>query len=124
MFFIITGIQHLASPEWFEPIVPALLGDPTLWVLASGAIEMILGVTLILPRTRRRAGLAMALFLIVLYSANLNMWINDIPVGDVRLTTRGNILRGIAQLCMILLALWVGDWIPISRNLRVLEEDE
>ncbi len=39
------------------------------------------------------------------------MWINDIAIGGTKLSTLGHIVRGFAQLLMIGVALWVGDWI-------------
>ena len=53
IFFINVGIGHFVEPEWFEPIVPDILGDPTFWVLITGAMEVALGVGLIVPQTRK-----------------------------------------------------------------------
>ena len=49
LFFINVGIGHFIEPEWFEPIVPKILGDPTFWVLITGAIEIAVGIGLIIP---------------------------------------------------------------------------
>ena len=72
IFFINVGIGHFVDPEWFEPIVPTILGDPTFWVLVTGGMEIGLGLGLIIPKTRRFTGMLMALFLVAIYSANLN----------------------------------------------------
>ena len=115
LFFINVGIGHFLEPEWFEPIVPKILGDPTFWVLITGAIEIAVGVGLIIPKTRKYSGLLMTLFLIVVYWANLNMWVNDVPLEGKTFATIWHILRLIGQLLMITVALWVGGWIP-KRN--------
>lgn len=115
LMFVNVGIQHWLDPEWFEPIVPDILGNARFLVLFSGVVEIGLGLALLLPSTRRNAGMAMAALLVVLYSANLNMWINDIPVGEIQLSTSGHILRALAQAAMIAIALWVGDWIPFTK---------
>ena len=112
IFFINVGIGHFIDPEWFEPIVPTILGDPTFWVLITGAMEIALGIGLIIPKTRKYSGLLMALFLIAVYWANLNMWINDVPLEGETFATIWHILRLIGQLLMIAIALWVGEWIP------------
>ena len=55
--FVIIGIGHFRNPEWFEPIVPDLLGAPRFWVLVSGVFEILLGVLVFFPRTRRIASI-------------------------------------------------------------------
>ena len=112
IFFINVGIGHFIEPEWFEPIVPAILGDPTFWVLLTGAMEIALGIGIIIPQSRKYSGLLMALFLIAIYWANLNMWVNDVPLEGKTFATIWHILRLLAQVVMIIVALWVGGWIP------------
>ena len=117
VFFINVGIGHFIDPSWFEPIVPAILGDPTFWVLVTGAMEIGLGLGLIIPRTRKYAGLLMALFLVAVYWANLNMWLNDVPLEGNTFEDKWHILRLIAQFLMIVVALWVGDWLKRKKNI-------
>ena len=116
LFFINVGVGHFIDPEWFEPIVPAILGDPTFWVLASGLVEIIIGIGLIIPATRRWTGMSMACFLVILYWANLNMWVNDIELNGTHFADKWHILRALAQALMITIALWVGDWLPFKQN--------
>lgn len=111
IFFINVGIAHFQDPKWFEPIVPAILGYPTFWVLVTGGMEIGLGLGLIIPKTRKYSSLLMALFLVAIYSANLNMWINDVPLEGKTFATIWHILRLIGQFIMIVMALWVGGWI-------------
>ena len=73
LFFIRVGILHFTSPNWFAPIVPDILGDPLFWVYASGAAEILLGVGLLAPPTRRPSALATAAFLILTCVA-LSTW--------------------------------------------------
>jgi len=115
LFFINVGINHFIDPEWFEPIVPTIIGDPTFWVIASGIVEVMLGIGLIIPVTRRWTGLLMAGFLVILYWANLNMWINEIELDGKIFATKWHILRAFAQLVMIIIALGVGNWIPYQK---------
>ena len=112
LFFVNVGIAHFTNTEWFEPIVPEVLGDPTFWVQITGIMEIALGLGLIIPLTRRYSSLFMALFLVTVYWANLNMWINDIPLDDNTFAPIWHILRLLGQLVMIVIALWVGEWLP------------
>ena len=112
LFFVNVGIAHFTDTKWFEPIVPEALGDPTFWVLITGIMEIGLGLGLVIPMTRRYSAMLMAMFLVAVYWANLNMWINDIPIDDNTFEPIWHILRLIGQLLMIAVALWVGNWIP------------
>jgi len=112
LFFVNVGIAHFTDTEWFEPIVPDVLGDPTFWVQITGVIEIALGLGLIIPLTRRYSSLFMTLFLVAVYWANLNMWVNDIPLNGDTFSPIWHILRLLGQLVMIVIALWVGDWLP------------
>lgn len=110
LFSLSVGIKHFIDPVWFEPIVPRILGIPRLWVYASGVLEVLLGFAILIPRWRSWAGPSMAILLITLYWANLNMWINDIPLNGQTYAHKWHILRGLAQILLIGIALWLGDW--------------
>ena len=112
IFFVNVGIAHFTDTAWFEPIVPAALGDPTFWVLLTGIMEIALGLGLAIPYTRRYAGLLMALFLVGIYWANFNMWINDIPIGGQSFEGKWHLLRLFIQLLLISIALFIGEIIP------------
>ena len=106
--YVNVGVQHFTSTAWFEPIVPAVLGDPTIWVLITGVMEIAIGVGLILPFTRRNAGLASLVFLVGIYWANFNMWVNNIPLDGKTYAHHWHVLRLVAQLGMMVLsyAIW------------------
>ena len=111
IFFINVGIMHFTDTSWFEPIVPPLLGSATFWVLVSGVVEIIIGLGLIIPKTRDISGFASAILLIILYPANLYMWIGDIELGDgASLSPTGHVLRLLFQIGGIMLSLWIAGW--------------
>ena len=99
--YVNVGVQHFTNTAWFEPIVPAVLGDPTIWVLITGVMEIAIGVGLILPWTRRYAALGSLVFLVGIYSANLNMWVNNLAIGGQTYGHAWHIGRLAAQLGMI-----------------------
>ena len=82
LFFTYAGVLHFTDTSWFEPIVPPILGSATFWVLASGVVEIAVGISLILPKTRKLGGYSSAALLVALYPANLYMWMYDVELGD------------------------------------------
>ena len=69
---VAAGTTHLVRPDWFDPLVPAALPGPTgVWVLGSGAVELLVGGAVLLPRTRARGGLAAAVLFVAVFPGNL-----------------------------------------------------
>ena len=111
IFFVYVGIMHFTDTTWFEPIVPPILGSARFGVLASGVAEVAVGICLILPKTRKKAGYASAALLVALYPANLYMWIFDVELGDgASLSPTGHVIRLILQIGGILLSLWIAEF--------------
>ena len=76
---------HFASADPFNEIVPhALPGSSAFWTALSGAVELLLAVGIIAPRTRRVAATSAAIFLVLVFPANVQMavdWASK-PTGD------------------------------------------
>lgn len=68
-----SGVAHFVVPGFYERIVPRWLASPRLVVQASGAAEIVAGVLLALPRTRRVGGWAVAVVLVLVFPANVKM---------------------------------------------------
>ena len=115
-WFIYIGIQHFLDPDWFEPIVPKIIGYPLFWVYISGVFEIMLGILIIIPSSRRIASVGFIVFLVVVYWANINMWINDIEIGENKLSQQGHVIRAIIQIILITVVAWIGKLKPLVRN--------
>jgi uncharacterized membrane protein len=110
--FVLIGIDHFLRTAWYEPIVPELLGRPDVWVYLSGVAEIAFGALLLMQKHRRLAAKAIMAMLVVLYWANLNMWVNDIPLNGVRYGTGWHIGRLSVQLLLIGFFAWIADLLP------------
>ena len=121
--YVNVGVQHFTDTAWFEPIVPAVLGDPTIWVLITGVIEIAIGIGLIIPQTRWYAGLTSAAFLVAVYWANLNMWVNNIPLDGKTYAHHWHVLRLVAQLGMMGLSYAIWRWIEPAETTEQVESD-
>ena len=72
--FLTLGTLHFVRPEPFRKIVPPSFPSPALLVAISGAAELVLGVMLLIPRTRRLAGWGLIALLIAVFPANIYLY--------------------------------------------------
>ena len=72
--FIGAGINHFVIPGAYERIVPpSMRGSAKNLVIVSGVAEMAGGLGVLLPWTRRSAGLGLIALLAAVFPANLHM---------------------------------------------------
>ena len=71
--FILAGVLHFVYPERFMQIVPSFLPAPWALVLISGVFEILGGVGLLVPFSRRFSGYGLIALLIAVFPANINM---------------------------------------------------
>tara|TARA_B100000925_G_scaffold268770_1_gene230126 strand:- start:154 stop:555 length:402 start_codon:yes stop_codon:yes gene_type:complete len=114
--FVWIGVQHFVDPVWFEPIVPAVLGAPRFWVLASGVAEIAVGLALVVPATRAYGGLASAVLLVILYWSNLYMWIENVPLDGKTYANVWHVVRLLIQLAAIAVSLFVAGELRTGSN--------
>ncbi len=76
--FTSAGVAHFAKPDFFEAIVPDWFPDATLANRASGAAEVLFGLGMLSPRTRKISALGLFLLTIVVFPANIDMAINEV----------------------------------------------
>jgi uncharacterized membrane protein len=73
LFFIQAGVNHFVMPKPYRRIVPPGIGDPDTLVKLSGAAEVLGGLAVFSPRTRRPAGLGLIALLAAVFPANIYM---------------------------------------------------
>ena len=72
-FFTVAGVMHFVKPELYAAIVPPWLPNAPLLVALSGAFEILGGLGVLPPRTRRVAGWGLIALLIAVFPANVQM---------------------------------------------------
>ncbi len=117
--FVWIGYDHFVRPEIFDLIVPDYLGFPRFWTLASGVLEILLGIGIMVPFSRRLAARFLTVFLFFVYLANLNMWLNDVPFNDTLLTQNGHLVRLLVQILLIIISLWLAELFAGKSNKRL-----
>ena len=100
VFFISAGVNHFLNPQFYDAIVPDFIPFPRLVHQITGVIEIILPLFL-LTRFRKEAALLMIIFLVILYGANLFVWVNDLPYGRTYFTNQQHFFRFLLQVLYI-----------------------
>lgn len=81
ILMVAAGINHFIDPAPYVAMMPAALPAPLTLVYVSGVAEILGGLGLILPATRRLAAWGLIALLIAIVPANVNMAIHDLPLG-------------------------------------------
>jgi uncharacterized membrane protein len=71
--FLASGTVHLVKPEVFEPLMPSWVPAHREVIKASGVAELLCAAGLLMPATRRAAGLASAALLVGVFPGNVKM---------------------------------------------------
>jgi uncharacterized membrane protein len=104
---VTVGILHFTNPEPFVKIVPAFLPAPLALVYLSGVAEIAGGAGLLLPATRRAAGLGLIALYVAVFPANINMAVNQLSLGNDPVPSWALWLRLPFQVVFIAWAYWV-----------------
>ena len=73
-FLIIAGTLHFVRPEFFLKIMPPYLPLHKELVLLSGAVEILLGVSLLIPRLSRIAAWGIMTLMFAVFPANIYLF--------------------------------------------------
>jgi uncharacterized membrane protein len=119
LIYLIAGVAHVRSPSGFLQITPAWVPWPETIIFLTGVSEIAGAIALaFVPRLRRAAGIALALYAVCVFPANINHAVNDIAVGGTDLSWWYHGPRLAFQPLFVWWALWAGDVIdwPFSRT--------
>ena len=122
-FLTSAGISHLGSNRTeFLAQVPSWLplnGD--LVVVASGIVEIALGVSLItttfiLTQYRKKVGIVVAIFFILIFPGNINQYVNKIDAFGLD-SDQKRLIRLFFQPPLVIWALWSSGATSLVRQL-------
>jgi uncharacterized membrane protein len=110
---IYTGTLHLTTSRIeFQAQVPTWVPfSPDFVVLASGVIEIALGLSLISLQRRREVGIATAVFFIAIFPGNISQFVNGIDAFGLD-SDRARAIRLLFQPLLVLWALWSTTAMP------------
>jgi uncharacterized membrane protein len=114
------GTTHLTSSrQEFQAQVPTWLPlDADFVVIASGIVEIILGLALLtLWRYRSQVGLIVAIFFILIFPGNINQYVNGIDAFGLD-TDQARLTRLFFQPVLVAWALWSTNSWQIVKSWR------
>lgn len=106
VFMVAAGLNHFLVPETYIAMMPDALPAHRALVYVSGIAEIAGGLGLILPATRRLAAWGLIALLIAVFPANLNMALNELPLGGSAVPAWALWARLPLQLVLIAWAWW------------------
>jgi len=110
---IYTGTLHLTTSrlEFQAQVPPWLPFTPDFVVLASGVIEISLGLALISLQRRKAVGIATAAFFIAIFPGNISQFVHHIDAFGLN-DDRARAIRLLFQPLLVLWALWSTTAMP------------
>ncbi len=120
------GFTHLTSSRLeFQAQVPTLLKDYAEFVvLASGVVEIVLGLSLVvLWKFKVQLGWIVAIFFVAVFPGNISQYINQVDAFGLD-SDSARLIRLFFQPLLVMLALWsTGAWRSRAKrgNINFLE---
>jgi uncharacterized membrane protein len=106
-FYIVAGVMHFVSPDFYLPMMPPYLPWHLPLVYLSGVAEFLLGACVLMPQTRRYAAWGIIALLIAVFPANIHIALYNVPLdGAAEGYGIWNWLRLPLQALLILWAWW------------------
>ncbi len=72
IFFVTAGLNHFVNPSFYLPLIPPYLPCPKALNAVSGALEIIFGAGMLLPRYRKMAALGIIVLMILFIPAQVH----------------------------------------------------
>lgn len=107
-FLVLAGVAHVVAREEFRAQVPSWFPlDADVTVLASGAVELVLGLGVLLAPAARRplVGLLVATLFVAVFPGNVAQYVEGVDAFGLD-TDRARLVRLFFQPLLVLWALW------------------
>ena len=108
VIYFVAGLFHLGTPGTFLMITPGWVPYPRDVILVTGVCELAGSVGLLTRPFRRAAGIALALYAVCVFPANIKNAIDGLPPGQVQLGWWYHVPRLALQPVLVWWALFAG----------------
>ena len=109
MAFIFTGVSHFLISEKFMEMMPPFLPAPLFLIYLSGVFEILGGIGLMLPGTKRPAAAGLILLLLAVFPANIYVALKGVQLGGFMNYAAYQWLRLPMQIVLIGWVWWGGE---------------
>jgi len=106
LLYILVGVKHFLEPDFFLAIVPPTLIYKESIVLVSGLLEVIMGLLLLIRKTRKIGAWGIICILILVFPANIYLFLSEVPREMIGITKNQALLRLPFQIPLIILSYW------------------
>ena len=118
---VIAGIGHFASHQAFLAQVPPWMPWPSAVVYASGVVELVLGIALlVVARHRAVVGWVVAAFFVAVFPGNIWQYVEGRSAFGLD-TDTARLIRLFFQPVLVIWALWCTDALSLLRRRRDVE---
>jgi uncharacterized membrane protein len=104
--YIFIGTKHFTDPQYFLEIVPPKLPFKLFLVYFTGLMEIIGGAAILLPRTRREGAFLLMFTLVIVFPANIYLYISEDPQNALGVSKMDALIRMPFQIPLIIIAYW------------------
>ena len=106
IMYIFIGIRHFTDPQYFLDIVPPQLPFKLFLVYFTGLIEVVGGVAILAPKTRKAGAYLLILLLVSVFPANIYLYVSETPQNLLGISKIDALIRMPFQAPLIILAFW------------------
>ena len=85
--FVAAGLNHFRRPDFYLAMIPPRLPSPAALNFISGAAEILGGIGVLVPATRRLAGWGLIALLVAVFPANVHMALAGLRPPGVEIAT-------------------------------------
>ena len=100
------GIKHFINPQYFLNITPPQIPYKLFVVYFTGLLEILGGLLLLIPKTRKIGAYMIIFLLIIVFPANIYLYVSDIPQQLLGISKTHALIRMPFQIPLLLLAYW------------------
>tara|TARA_B100000900_G_scaffold100267_1_gene82933 strand:+ start:750 stop:1211 length:462 start_codon:yes stop_codon:yes gene_type:complete len=104
--YVYIGIKHFTDPQYFINITPPFIPFKPLAVYFTGVLEIFGGAFLFLQKTRKLGGIILIFLLVIVFPANIYLYISEIPRELLGITQTQALTRMPFQIPLIIIAYW------------------
>jgi uncharacterized membrane protein len=80
VFYVFAGSMHFLRPDAYLPMMPPYLPWPAQLVFVSGIAEVLCGLGVLFPPTRKLAAWGTIALLVAVFPANVHVALHDVPL--------------------------------------------